>query len=78
MVGATLEGEDKYYYIFENLYDAAFLVDVEKGIIRETNLQGTVLLNRRRDEIIGMVSRSASFPRRRVMNTDGDLPDMLR
>jgi len=47
VVGATLEGEDKYHYIFENLYDAAFLIDVEKGIIRETNLQGTVLLNRR-------------------------------
>jgi PAS domain S-box-containing protein len=46
--------EETYHYLFQNLYDAAVLVDVETGIIQETNIQGSVLLKRTQDEIVGM------------------------
>jgi PAS domain S-box-containing protein len=49
-----LESEEKYRFLFENLYDAALIVDIETGLILETNQQGTVLLGRSRDEIVGM------------------------
>ncbi len=49
-----ISGEEKYHVLFEHLYDAAFLVDVGTGIIQETNIQGTVLLKRSREEIVGM------------------------
>jgi PAS domain S-box-containing protein len=49
-----ISGEEKYHVLFEHLYDAAFLVDVETGIIQETNIQGTVLLKRSREKIVGM------------------------
>ena len=49
-----LTSEEKYHYFFEHLSDAAFLVDVETGIIQETNIQGTILLGRSRDEIVGL------------------------
>jgi PAS domain S-box-containing protein len=44
---------DQYRYIFENMYEAAFLVDVETGIIVDTNLLATRLLGRKREEIVG-------------------------
>lgn len=44
----------RYRSLFENLSDAAFLADVETGIILETNHQGEVLLGRSRSEIVGM------------------------
>ncbi len=48
------ESEEKYRHLFNNLNDAAFLADVETGIIIDTNQQGTTLLGRSRDEIVGM------------------------
>jgi len=48
------ESEHKYRDLFENLNDAAFLADIETGIILETNLAAETLLGRSRDEIIGM------------------------
>jgi len=48
------ESEKKYWNLFENLYDAAFLIDTETGIILESNKQAEVLLGRPREEIIGM------------------------
>jgi len=48
------ESEEKYRRLFENLNDAAFLADVETGILLDANTQAEVLLGRTRDEIIGM------------------------
>ena len=48
------ESQEKYHHLFENLNDATFLADSETGEIIETNQQGTVLLGRNRDEIVGM------------------------
>ena len=51
----TLRGsEEKYRHLFGNLNDAIFLADTETGEIIETNHQGTVLLGRSHDEIVGM------------------------
>jgi two-component system, NarL family, sensor histidine kinase DegS len=49
-----ITGEEKYHFLFEHLFDAAFLVDVETGVIQETNIQATVLLKKSREEIVGM------------------------
>lgn len=51
---AMAESEARYRGLFENLSDAAFLADVETGIIVETNRQGEILLGRDRSEILGM------------------------
>jgi PAS domain S-box-containing protein len=51
---ALRELEQKYYNLFDNLNDAAFLTEVETGNITETNKQGEVLLGMTRDEIVGM------------------------
>jgi PAS domain S-box-containing protein len=54
MEEALRESEERYRHLFDNLSDAAFLADVETGLIVETNQQGTVMLGKSRDEIIGM------------------------
>ena len=46
--------EERYRHLFDNLGDAAFLADVETGLLIETNQQGAVMLGRSRDEIVGM------------------------
>ncbi|GAI23155.1 unnamed protein product, partial [marine sediment metagenome] len=51
---ALRESEEKYRHLFDDLNDAAFLADVETGLIVETNRRGTVMLGRSRDEIVGM------------------------
>ena len=51
---ALRESETRYRELFEHLNDAAFVADVETGVILETNLQGEALLGRSRDEILGM------------------------
>ncbi len=48
------ESEQKYRHLFNNLNDAAFLAEIETGIIVETNIKGEELLGRPRSEIIGM------------------------
>jgi PAS domain S-box-containing protein len=55
------ESERKYHHLFDNLNDAAFLVDVETGLILETNQQATDMLGRSREEIVGM-HQSALHP----------------
>ncbi len=55
------ESERKYRHLFDNLNDAAFLADVETGLILETNQQATAMLGRTREEIIGM-HQSALHP----------------
>ena len=54
MEEALQESEEKYRHLFDDLNDAAFLADVETGLIVETNRRGTVMLGRSRDEIVGM------------------------
>ncbi len=56
------ESEEKYRHLFQDLTDAAFLADVETGLILETNLQGEVLLGKRRHEIVGMHQRQLHPP----------------
>ena len=51
---ALRESEERYRHLFDDLSDAAFLADVETGLIVETNQQGTVMLGRSRNEIVGM------------------------
>jgi PAS domain S-box-containing protein len=46
--------EKTYRHLFNNLNDAAFLVDIKDGIIIEANPQAEVLLGRSLSEIIGM------------------------
>lgn len=48
------ESEEKYRSLFENLNDAAILIDTETGIILESNKQAEILLGRPREEIIGL------------------------
>ena len=50
---ALLSSEEQYRRLFESMNDAAFLADVETGLIVDTNRQGELLLDRARDEIIG-------------------------
>jgi PAS domain S-box-containing protein len=49
-----LESDAKYRFLFENLYDAALLMDVETERYLEVNHQAEIILGRSRDEIIGM------------------------
>ncbi|UCC30664.1 MAG: PAS domain S-box protein, partial [Phycisphaerales bacterium] len=58
---ALQNGEERYRHLFEALNDAAFLAEIETGRIVETNRQGQVLLQRTRDEIVGM-HQSALHP----------------
>jgi len=51
---ALQQSEEKYRHLFNDLNDAAFLADVETGIIIETNRQGVALSGRSRHEIVGM------------------------
>jgi len=51
---ALRESEQKYRRLFEELNDAAFLADVETGIILDANAQAEALLARTLEEIIGM------------------------
>jgi PAS domain S-box-containing protein len=51
---ALRESEERYRHLFADLRDAAFLAEVETGRIVEVNQQGTVMLGRSRDEIVGM------------------------
>lgn len=46
--------EYKYRHLFENMGDAAFLVEEKSGRIIDTNRQAEVLLRRPRAEILGM------------------------
>jgi len=55
------ESERKYRHLFDNLNDAAFLVDAETGLILETNQQAAAMLGRTREEIVGM-HQSALHP----------------
>lgn len=52
------KAEKRYHDLFENLNDAAFIVDKETEIIVETNLEGEVLLGLGRDEILGKYKKS--------------------
>jgi len=51
---ALQRSKEKYCHLFNDLNDAAFLADVETGMIIETNRQGVALLGRSRHEIVGM------------------------
>ena len=51
---ALRASENKYRHLFDNLHDAAFLADAETGYIVDTNKRAETLLDRRREEIIGM------------------------
>ncbi|ODU25136.1 MAG: hypothetical protein ABS95_00915 [Verrucomicrobia bacterium SCN 57-15] len=58
---AMIQSEYKYRQLFENLSDAAFLIDVETGRILDTNKQAESLLGRTRGEIMGM-NQSKLYP----------------
>ncbi len=55
------ESEHKYRTLFEQLSEAAFLVDVQTGRVLDTNSQGERLLGRPRGEIMGL-NQSQLFP----------------
>lgn len=55
------ESEHKYRQLFENLGDAAFLVDVETGRIIDTNQQAEKMLGRERAKILGR-DQASFFP----------------
>lgn len=46
--------EDRYKKLFEEARDAIFIADVETGILLEVNKAAEKLLNKTRDEIVGM------------------------
>ncbi len=46
--------ENKYHHLFDSLHDAVFLADAETGYIVDANKKAEILLDRRREEIIGM------------------------
>lgn len=48
------ESEGRYHHLFNELNDAAFVAEVETGVIIEANQQAEVLLGKGLDEIIGM------------------------
>lgn len=52
------ESEHKYRQLFENLGDAAFLIDVETGRVIDTNQQAEKLLGRECAEILGRNHRT--------------------
>ena len=51
---ATQEGAGRYHHLFNELNDAAFVAEVETGVIIEANCEAEVLLGKGLDEIIGM------------------------
>jgi len=51
---ALRESEQRYRRLFDDLNDAAFVADIETGVIVEANRQAEVLLGRPRAEIVGM------------------------
>ncbi len=53
--------EFKYRHLFENMGDAAFLIEEQTGRVIDTNHRAEVLLGRPRAEIVGMC-QSALFP----------------
>jgi two-component system cell cycle sensor histidine kinase/response regulator CckA len=55
--------EYKYRHLFENMSDAAFLIDEKSGRIIDTNRQAEVLLGRSRAEILGL-NQELLFPTR--------------
>ncbi len=55
------ESEHKYRQLFENLGDAAFLVDVETDRVIDTNQQAEKMLGRERAGILGQ-SQASFFP----------------
>lgn len=55
------ESEHKYRQLFENLGDAAFLVDVDTGRIIDTNQQAEKMLGRERSEILSR-NHTSLFP----------------
>jgi len=46
-------GKEEYRFVFESLSDAVVVVDLETELVIGTNQQGTILLGRSRDEVIG-------------------------
>lgn len=50
----TQVAREKYRHLFENLADAAFVVDFATGLIVEVNGHGAALMGKSRQEIIGM------------------------
>jgi PAS domain S-box-containing protein len=59
--GLLRQSEEKYRHLFAELADAAFLVDAKTGVILDTNVAAEELLDRSRDEIVGM-HQSALHP----------------
>ncbi len=55
------ESEHKYRQLFENLSDAAFLIDAETGRILDANKQAELLLGYSRGQIMGM-NQSKLYP----------------
>jgi len=51
---AARASENRYRHLFNELNDAAFVADMETGVIMEANRQAEVLLGRCLDEIVGM------------------------
>ena len=51
---ALRASENKYHHLFDSLHDAVFLADAETGYIVDANKKAEILLDRRREEIIGM------------------------
>ncbi len=49
-----IESEIKYFHLFEQLCDAAFLIDCETGCIVQANNQAEILLGMERKEIKGL------------------------
>jgi len=62
---ALRRSEDKYRHLFDNLKDAAFLMDAQTCFIVETNKAGEILLGRTRAEIIGL-HHGALYPQDRA------------
>jgi PAS domain S-box-containing protein len=54
IIDALTESELKYRTLFESANDAIFIADQESGVITDCNAKACELLDRTRDEIIGM------------------------
>jgi len=74
---ALRESDDRYHQLFENLNDAAFLIDPQSGIILDTNRQGERLLGRPREQIAGMTQEEL-YPPDRARARGRLLQDCLR
>ena len=61
--------EYKYRHLFESLGDAAFLIEMETGLIVDTNPQAEALLGRSREEILGMMENQL-YPLQRKHSRD--------